>query len=880
MTRDDGPFPNRASQEQPPRLVTRFLAWTLPRDLRGKSILGDLVEEWHARPAGLRRTAWYLFEVAGLATRYLFVQRRIAGVHDHVMLDTVWSDVRHASRLFWKRPVLTFAAAAALALGVGTAASAFSAIDVVLRRPIPYPKSAQLVSVATTYADRGWAAGPSSWPNFSDWRNGTTTLQLAAYHHTGVNLAGGTSPERLNGYAVSAGFLSVLRMRPALGRGFLPEDEHPGTSHSVILSDAVWRRDFGADASIVGRSVDLDGGPCEVVGVLPSGFTFDGPVDVLVPLRQSPEADRDLRWLGVVGRMRSGATMQQARDDIEAIQAGLAAGHPDADHGTSVVVRSLQDEWFQAGFRQGSIIAGVAVLFVLLIACANVANILLARAAGREREIALRGALGAGRGRIVAQLLTESLLLALGGGALGLLLAVGGIRWIQGLTAGVPQFEQIALNARVVGFTLVATLGSGILFGLAPLAQALRTDLRGSLSEGGRGGGARRGARTRRALVITEIALTCVLLISATLMVVAFSALDTKSLGFDIDHRVTAQLTLPSTRYPRAADREEFFRELDQRVSALPGVTAAGLTSSFPLHGANLTFYTIPGDPVVPSARRRAAVYRLVSPGYFRATGMQLLAGRSFTPHDVDGTPRVMVVNRKFADLHWPNESPLGKTVQLDSIAWQVVGVVSNTYDFGANQEPPAEIYQPIYQLPGEAATLVVATDQPSAVFLPGLRSTVRSLDPNQPLYAIQTVRELLRSWLARNAAMSQVLGAAALLAFLLAMVGVYSVMAHTVALRTREVGVRMALGARSSDILLLVLLQGGAMAAVGLGIGLAGSLAVTRFLKIFLYEVSPRDPTILFGVALTLMLTCLLASWIPAFRATRVDPMVALRAD
>jgi len=876
-----GRSPSGRNRNDPPRLLTRLLALALPDDRRGSSILGDLIEEWHGRPAGLRRTAWYLFEVVGLSTRYLFVRRRLLAGHPgtYGVLDTLRNDLRHAVRLFRKQPVLTFAAAMTLALGIGTSASVFSAIDVILLHPIPYLESARLVSIATTDADRGWTNGPSSWPDFQSWRTGTTTLDLAAYHRTGVNLAGGSLPERLTGFEVSAGFLGVLRAKPALGRAFLPEDEEPGASHVVIVSNAVWRRDFGADPAIVGRSVQLEGEPYEVVGVLPPGFDFTGPVDLLVPLYRT-DAGRESRWLGVVGRMRSGSTMQETREEMTGIQARLASSFPDEDLGTSVAVRSLKDTWFPGHFQQGSIIAGVAVLFVLLIACANVANLLLAHGAGREREIALRAALGAGRRRIVVQLLTESLLLAFVGGALGVLLAAGGVRWMRGLTAGVPQFEQIALNAHVVAFVVAAALGSGILFGLAPAIQAVRRDLRVSLSGGGTGGGSRGGVRTRRSLVIAEVALSCMLLISATLLVEAFSALSTKDLGFGIDHHVTAELALPSTTYPKAAQREEFFRELDERVAALPGVTAVGLTSAFPLHGANLTYYTIPNQPSVSPARRPTAVYRIVSPDYFRAMGMQLLAGRGFTSHDVGGAPPVMVVNRKFADLHWPNESPLGKTVQVDSIVWQIVGLVADTYDFGPDRRPPAEFYQPLYQLPVDAATLVVATDQASSASFASLRAALRSLDPDQPLYAAQTVRELLRSWLSRNAAMTEVLGAAGLLAFLLAAVGVYGVMAHTVARRTREVGLRMALGARRRDILRLVLLQGGTMVAIGLGIGLTGSFGTTRFLKFFLYEVSPLDRTAFTGVATVLLLTCLLASLIPALRATRVDPLTALRAE
>ncbi len=796
-------------------------------------------------------------------------------------MDHLLRDLRFAFRSLVRNPALTLVAAASLALGIGSAASVFSAVDVFMLRPLAYPRGDRLVAILLTNAERGWTDAPTSWPDFSDWRKGATSLELAAYHGTGMNLSGGERPERLAGLEVSAGFLKVLGVTPQLGRGFLAEEENGSPAPVVILSNAVWQRDFGGDPAIVGRTVDLDAGPYQVVGVLPPRFQFDGPVDLLVPLRRPDHPDRASRWVRVVGRLRPGANLERARSEMAALQGRLASTYPNADGGTSANVVSLQRFWFNTGFQQGSLISSVAVLFVLLIACANIANLLLARGAAREREIALRSALGAGRARIVRQLLTESVILSLVGGGIGMLLASEGIRWVRGLLPGTfPQIDQIVLNHRVVLFTLLVTVGSGILFGLAPALQGVRTNLRDSLAEGGRGGAQGAGGKMRRALVVAEVSLSFVLLVSATLLVQAFSGLRTHDLGFARDHRVTARLSLPAAKYPTPEQRREFFREMEARIAALPGVAAEGLTSQFPLGGANRVFYTIPDAAPVDPAHEPSAVYRYVSPEYFHAMGMTVLSGRRFTSEDVTGAPPVLIVNRKFAERHWPGRSPLGQKVQIGSVVRQIVGVVNDTYDFGPDQDPPVVMYQPLYQQNLAAATLVVETTQASATFIPRLREAMRGLDPDQPLYSVRTVHALLEAWIAGWAAMAKILGAMALIAFLLAAVGVYGVMAYSVSRRTQEVGVRVALGARRGDVLRLVLRQGGAIAVVGIGIGLLVALATTRFLAFFLVGVSPYDPLAFTGVAVTLLATCLVASWIPALRATRVDPILALKAE
>ncbi len=796
-------------------------------------------------------------------------------------MDQLLQDLRFAVRSLRKNPGVSLIAAASLALGIGAAASIFSGVDVFMIRPLAYEQSRDLVAVHTTNLERGWNDAPSSWPDFDDWRRASNTLELAGYHGMGVNLSGGDRPERLSGLEVSAGFLRTLRVTPQLGRTFGPDDERASAAHVVILGNALWQRSFGADPSIVGRTVELDGEPVQVVGVLPARFEFSGPLDLLVPLRKGMNPDRGSRWVRVVGRLRHGVTLEKARSEMRALEARLASSYPDTDAGMSAAVVSLQRDWFSEGFRQGSLISSVAVLFVLLIACANVANLLLARGAVREREIALRSALGAGRGRIVRQLLTESVILGLVGGGLGILLSVEGIRWIRSLLPGTfPQVDQVVLNGRVVFFTLLVSIGSGIVFGLAPAFQGARASLRHALSEGGRGGSARASGRMRRALVVAEISLSFVLLVSATLLVQAFSGLRTKDLGFDADHRVTARLSLPPAKYPNADQRREFFHELEERVGNLPGVGSVGLASQFPLRGANSTYYTISEEPPVDPARRPSSVFRDVTPGYFRTMGMKLLEGRDFARGDVAGAPRVLIVNRTFADRHWPGRSPLGKKVEIASSVREIVGVVADTHDFGPEQDAPAVMYDPFYQADWSSATLVVETHRDPAVFVPTLRDVMRSLDPDQPLYSIQTVRQLLEDWLGGSSAMAEILGVMAALAFLLASVGVYGVMAYSVARRTQEVGVRMALGARRGDVLRLVLRQGGLMAAIGILAGLAIALATTRFLAFFLYGVSPFDPWAFAGVTIMLLLTCLAATWIPALRATRVDPILALRTE
>ncbi|MCI0436796.1 MAG: ADOP family duplicated permease, partial [Gemmatimonadetes bacterium] len=591
-------------------------------------------------------------------------------------MDRLRQDVRFATRSLIKSPLITGAAVVSLALGIGANASIFSAIDVFMIRPLDFEESDRLVVVWTNNRERGWTSTSTSVPDYLDWRGESRTLELAAYTGTGVNLSGGERPERLDGIRVSANFFDVLRKRPLLGRGFRPEEERVDGPNVVVLGDRVWRRSFGSDAGIIGRLVNLDGEPYEVIGVMPPRVDFAQDPDVWLPLRFTGEESRSSRFLAVLGRIRPAADIDEARTDLNVLQARIADAFPEnAGNGATIV--TLQDEWFDEGFRQGSMIAGTAVLFVLLIACANVANLLLARAAGRAREIALRTAVGAGKGRILRQLLTESMVLALAGGALGLALSVAGIRWIRGLF---PPFlegvQGVTLNSRVVIFTAGISMLAGLVFGIAPALRASHLDLRGLLTDANRGNTAGRGGRLRSALVVAEISLSVVLLIASVLLVQAFVKLRTADLGFRTDV-ITAAVTLPSTRYATLESVNAFQTQLQDRLAALSGVESVGGVHALPMQGSSARYYAIPEEPPPEPGREPIVNVRWVLPGYLETMGIRQIHGRPIQRSDARDAPPVVVINERMAASHWAERNPAGQRIRFGDIDHEIVGVVA-----------------------------------------------------------------------------------------------------------------------------------------------------------------------------------------------------------
>jgi putative ABC transport system permease protein len=796
-------------------------------------------------------------------------------------MDRLREDVRYAIRSLIKSPLITVAALISIAFGVGANASIFSAVDVFMIRPLDFDEADNLLAVWTSNPERGWTQSSSSPIDYLDWRERARSVELAAFAETGANLTGGDRPERVSVRQVAANFFDVLRIQPRVGRGFRPEEEQPGAARVLVLGDGLWQRRFGGDPSIVGSALVLNGEPYEVVGIMPSKVGFSSDPDIWVSLRLDPAAARASRYLNVLGRVRPGFDVGAARAELVSIQAQLAAEYPASNAGNSAYVSTLQKAWFDEGFMQGSSISTVAVLFVLLIACSNVANLLLVKGTARAREIALRGALGAGRGRIVRQLMVESLVLALAGGLLGLPISVFGVQAIQGMfPPDMPGVAGVTLNGRVLLFALAVTLGSGLLFGLVPSIRASRLNLRNLLADASRGNTGASGGRLRNALVVGQIGLALVLLISAALLIQGFTGLRRVDMGFRVDDVVTAAVSLQPSAYPEPERVAALEEQLLERVRGLPGVEAAGGTNVLPMHGNTGTYYSLPSEAPPEPGREPSASLRYVTPGYFEALDIAVEAGRPFTAGDRRDAPPVVVINERMAARHWPDGGALGERIQLGGVDHEIVGIVGDTRDFGPDDEGDAMIYRDAFQSEVRTLRLAVRTTSSPEAVTDQLRGVLAELDPDQPVYGVSTLSADLKEELSGSFAMVKVLGALGLIAFLLSAVGVYGVMSYTVAQRTGELGVRMALGAEARDVLLLVLGRGSVITGIGVGIGLLIALGTTRLLAFFLWGVSPFSPGPYAVVTVLVAVTGLVASWVPAMRAARVDPLVVLRSE
>jgi putative ABC transport system permease protein len=797
-------------------------------------------------------------------------------------MDRLRQDFRFAVRALLKNPLVSLLAILSIGIGIGANAAVFSAVDVFMIRPLPYPEPERIVQVFTTNRERGWTQANSSIPDFRDWREQSQTLDLALYRNVGVNLSGGDRPERLSGVRVTANFFDVFGLTPARGRVFTADEEIDGTGAVALLSDGVWHRRFGADPGVLGSTVNFDGEPHTVVGILPPRVrVLGGMPDLLLPVQFTGEEPRASYSYAVSGRLRPGATLEQARSELDAITAGLADVYPETNAPIGANAVPIRDAIYQEEFRAGSLISTVAVAFVLLIACANVANLLLASGAGREREMALRSALGAGRGRILRQLLTESLLLSLIAGALGALLAVFGIKGlVSTMPSWFPGVEDIRLTPRVLGFAGLVALGSGFVFGLAPALRGARTDLRQSLVEGGtRGATGARGGRVRRALVMSEMALAMVLLIASGLLIRTFVSLQTRELGFNTSDLLTLRITLPETKYATPEETRIFFDRFTERVEEMPGVEAVGAGAPLPLMGSSGTFYEIPGEEVSQN-RRPIAGFSTVTPGYFDALRIPLRAGRGFRADEGAEAPRVILINERMAERHWAGLDPVGRRISFSSGEATIVGVVGNIRQDGPEEDPEPMVFFAQSQSEARSLSFAVRTSGDPGTLAEPIRTILQEMDPDQPAYSFMSMDARIADQIGGMTIMPKIMGALAVIALLLAVVGVYGVMAYAVSQRTHEVGIRMALGAQGRDVMKLILGQGGRMAGIGILIGLALALFATKGLSIFLVGVNPRDPVTFATVTAALLLAGLLASYLPARRAVRVDPMHALRAE
>src|SRR5712664_860617 len=808
-------------------------------------------------------------------------------------MATLLQDLRYAFRLLAKSPSFTLIAVLTLALGIGANTAIFTVVNGVLLRPLGFrdPSRVVLVAEKTSYPTVS-----TSYENYIDWRGQSHSFEsLEATRGTAITLTGTGEPERLNARMATAPLFSLLGVNAILGRTFLAEEDRAGGAPVVILSYGLWQRHFGAARDILGKSITLDSQPYTVVGVLPGGFELLQPADVFLPFTPwAKTLPDDRNWhpgIFVIGRLKDGITREQARTEMVGITKRLEQQYPIYNTGKSADVVGLQEQLVQ-NVRPALLLLLGAVGAVLLIACVNVANLLLARAAARGREVAIRTSMGASRWRVTRQLITESLLLSLAGGTLGLLFAWASLGPLLKLSStSVPAVLTVGLDRWVLFFTLVVSFVTGLVFGIVPAVRTAKLDLRETLNEGSRGSTTGIGQhRIRGVLVAAEIAMAMLLLVGAGLLLRSFSRLQEVPPGFQADHLLVADLPLSLTAYSKPQQRFEFFDRLVARAKSLPGVRSAGAASFLPVSGGGgALHFNINGRPPKSPHDYTVTGYRTVTPNYFETLGMPLAQGRLFTAADTEKAQTVVVINSAMARTYFPGENPLGKRLQLGAIPesdvpWmEVVGVVGDVRQ-GLDLDPQAEMYLPYRQadqvLPVFQLSIVLRTATDPLLQAAALRSALGEIDPNQPLVRVRTMEENMAATVAQPRFRTWLIGIFAGLALILAGVGVYGVMSYTVTQRTSEIGIRVTLGAQPEDVFRIVVGEGLRLALTGVGAGILAALALTRLLRSFLYGVSAYDPLTFVGVALVLTLVAVAASFFPARRATLVDPMVALRYE
>jgi putative ABC transport system permease protein len=801
-------------------------------------------------------------------------------------IESVFHDVRYGLWMLRRNPGFALAAVLTLSLGIGANTAIFSVVNGVLLSALPYPQPERLARILPG------TEGVANYPTFVDWRDRNQTFQgVAAIAPTAFDLTGGGEPEKIRAADVSANFFQVMGVNLAHGRGFTAEEEQLGNHRVVVLGHSLWHRRFGGDLGILNQTISLNSVPHVVVGIMAPGFRFPENTDMWRPLApdERRRTSRNGLWLRLVGRLKPGVTQTAAQADLNLIAKQIAdqlrLKHSELS-GSGVTIMPLLEHTVGSISKNLMILFGV-VLLVLLIACANVTNLLLARAAVRRREVAVRAALGAGRWRIIRQLLTENMLLAVLGGALGVLLAWWGLRILLALSpADIPRLDNIHLDARALWFTLALSLITGLGVGLAPALQATRLELNQALKEGWSGGaGSRRAQRIRGVFIVAEMALTLALLIGAGLLVRSFWRLQQVNLGFRADHLLTLQLDLLRSKYP-GWQAVSFYERLQERLAALPGVEAVSATSHILLsEAADSGGFTIENGP--PTEEELELSFTSVQPNYFQTMGIQLLKGRAFTAHDTRDSPKVGIVNETFVNRYFPNEDPIGKrfTFGGPDAQWiTIVGVVRDTRKQGLDKPIRIESWLPhaqgFEQEPSLSMEVALRTIGDSLALSHAAREAVRSLDPNLPIIKIQTIEQVLSEKVALRRWNMLLLGLFALVGLILAAVGIYGVMSYAVTQRTHEIGIRMALGARGADVLRMVVWRGMSLTLAGVTLGLVAALALTRVMKNLLFEVIPTDPATFALIALLFVGVALIASYIPARRATKVDPLQALRNE
>lgn len=792
-------------------------------------------------------------------------------------------DLRYAFRQLRRNPAFTTMALLTLVVGIGATTAIFSVADAVILRPLPYSDPDRLVRIQET-TPRGEPFSVSD-ANYLDFREQSRTFsEMAAYREAPVALTGDGQPERLAGVAATHTLFDLLGADPLLGRTFSEaEDSHGGGTAVAVLSHGLWQRRFGGDPAAVGRTATLDGQGFTIIGVMPPDFDFAG-AEIWLPLAPDPNGDRGDHWLRMIGRLRSGATLAEAHADLSAVASRIGERHPHIA-GWGVRLSNYADSVVLPEFRHTVFVLFGAVGFLLLMGCVNIANLLFARANARETELGIRAALGAGRGRLARQLLTESIVLAAIGASLGLVAASWAIDVLKLVDpAGVPRLSEVGIDGRAVAFTSAVAVAASLGFGLAPAIRASRVNVR-RLNHGSRQGTSRRHRRIRDVLVVSQFAVALVLLVGAGLMIGSLSRLLRVDPGFSAEQVVAVPLQLPDSEYGEPWRRGVFYEEITARLEELPGVTAVGATVVEPFSGWNLMNDVTPERLVARTGTSGylQAAWRSVTPGFFAAMGTSLIAGRVFSAADPYDGPPVVVVTQTLANRLWPSDDAIGKRLYwggVDGTPRTVIGVVGDYRDVRLDAEPAPVMFLPHSQLPMPGMTLLLRSARNVEALAGPIRDRIWSLDPNLPVPTVRPLEHSLAEATAGPRLRAILLGSFALAALLLAAIGIYGVMAFTVSQRTREIGVRMALGADPGNVWALVLGHGAALAAAGIAIGLAGALGLSRYLESLLFQIDPADPATFIAVPVILCGVALLAAWGPARRAVRVDPMVAIRAD
>ena len=807
-------------------------------------------------------------------------------------METLIKDIRYGVRMLVRNPGFTIVSVIALALGIGANVAIFSVVNGVLLRPLPFGEPERLMMVRETKIPQfpEFAVSPG---NFLEWKKQNTVFErLVAFAGSGFNLIGTGDPERLIGLKVTEGFFAMLGAQPQLGRDFLVEEDQPGRNNVVVLSHGLWQRRFGGDPKILNQAITLSGQSYTVIGVMPETFRFGGGDEVTelwTPMAFTAQEAQNHggHYVAAMGKLKPGITSDQANSEMSTIAGRLTAQFPGTNTGWDVKIIPLL-EYSVRTIKPALLVLLVAVAFVLLIACANVANLLLARAAGRQREIATRTALGAGRWRIVRQLLTESMLLSLVGGVVGLLLAKWGTDLLLTLApSDLPRMSNVSIDDRALAFTVAITFLTALIFGLVPALQASKPNLNETMKDAGRGsteGGRRKFIRST--LVVLEVASALVLLVGAGLLIKSFWRLQKVDPGFNPDNALTAVVSLPKNKYPEGSQKVLFFQQLIERVSALPGVQAAGAAHVVPMTGDDYVLsFEIDGRPPLPPGSSQSTNYYSVTADYFKAMGIPLRRGRVFTERDTKDSPPVAVINETMVQKIFPNEDPIGKRITFDdrdkNPRWfEIVGIVGDVKQYGLDQPTTMQTYEPYTQQPPDSMMLVVRSAVDPTNLSAAIRSEVLKLDKEQPTTYIKTLNQYFAISVAQQRFSVVLLGIFAVVALVLAAVGIYGVLSYAVTQRTHEIGIRMALGAGQRDVFRLVVGRGMLLSVIGVVGGLVAAFGLTRLMASLLFGVTATDAVTFASVAGVLLSIALLACYIPARRATKVDPLVALRYE